>query len=51
VCRAAHRGQRYQRHTWADEKRAALDAWGEHVAAIIEDRETGGNVVAFAREA
>jgi integrase len=28
----------YQRHTWSDEKRAALNAWGEHVAAIIENR-------------
>ena len=34
----------YQRHTWADEKRAALNAWGGHVAAIVEDREAGGNV-------
>ena len=25
----------YQRHTWADEKRAALNAWGEHIAAIV----------------
>ena len=28
----------YQRHTWADEKRAALNAWGAHVAAIVEGR-------------
>jgi hypothetical protein len=27
----------YQRHTWADEKRAALDAWGEHIAAIVRE--------------
>ena len=40
----------YQRHTWSDEKRAALIAWGAHVAAIIEGRETAGNVVPFARE-
>ena len=40
----------YQRHTWSDEKRAALIAWGDHVAAIIEGRETAGNVVPFARE-
>lgn len=26
----------YQRHTWADEKRAALAAWGAHVGAIVE---------------
>jgi integrase len=41
----------YQRHTWADEKRAALNAWGARVAAIVEGQEAGGNVVAFAREA
>jgi integrase len=28
----------YQRHTWAEEKRGALAAWGEHVAAIVEGR-------------
>ncbi len=35
----------YQRHDWADEKRAALAAWGERVAAIVEGREAGANVV------
>ena len=30
----------YQRHSWAEEKRAALAAWGERVAAIVEGRET-----------
>ena len=39
----------YQRNSWAEEKRAALNAWGERVAAIVEEREAGGNVVAFAR--
>jgi integrase len=34
----------YQRHEWAKEKRAALEAWGAHVAAIVEGRETGDNV-------
>ena len=34
----------YQRHSWADEKRAALTAWGERVAAIVEGREPAGNV-------
>ena len=30
----------YQKHTWADEKRAALTpAWGARVAAIAEKRE------------
>jgi integrase len=28
----------YQRHDFATEKRAALDAWGRHVAAIIDGR-------------
>jgi integrase len=37
----------YQRHTWADEKRAALNAWGEHVAAIVEGREARDNVTEF----
>ena len=32
----------YQRHNWADEKRAALDAWGAHVAALVEGREAEG---------
>ena len=35
----------YQRHDFASEKRAALDAWGEHVRAIVERRSTGDNVV------
>jgi len=34
----------YQRHTWADEKRAALAAWGAHVATIVEGREANGSV-------
>jgi integrase len=41
----------YQRHTWADEKRAALNAWGEHVAAIVERREATGNVTPLRRGA
>lgn len=28
----------YQRHTYADEKRAALEAWASHVARIVEQR-------------
>lgn len=39
----------YQRHTWADEKRAALNAWGAHVAALVERREAARNVVSLAR--
>jgi integrase len=34
----------YQRHEWKDEKRAALTAWGAHVAAIVEGRVAHGNV-------
>jgi hypothetical protein len=34
----------YQRHEWADEKRAALAAWGARVAAITEKREAPDNV-------
>ena len=26
----------YQRHDYADEKRAALEAWGSHVLALVE---------------
>jgi integrase len=39
----------YQRHDWANEKRAALNAWGARVAAIVEGQEAW-TVVAFARE-
>jgi integrase len=39
----------YQRHTWTDEKRAALIAWGEHVAAIVERRAATGNVTPLRR--
>ena len=35
----------YQRHHWADEKRAALAAWGAHVAAIVEGGEADDNVM------
>jgi integrase len=31
----------YQRHDYADEKRAALEAWGAHVMALVDGRETG----------
>jgi hypothetical protein len=33
-----------QRHDYASEKRAALMAWGEHVAAIVDGRAASGNV-------
>jgi hypothetical protein len=31
----------YQRHDYADEKLAALDAWGAHVMALVEGRAPG----------
>jgi len=34
----------YQRHDFAAEKRTALDAWAEHVAAIVEGRAATSNV-------
>lgn len=37
----------YQRHEWATEKRAALNAWGDHVQAIVEARDAGENVLPF----
>jgi integrase len=39
----------YQRHDWAAEKRAALDAWAAHVLAVVERRAPAGNVVTLAR--
>jgi integrase len=39
----------YQRHEWAAEKRAALDAWAEHVMALVRGRDAAGNVVALRR--
>jgi integrase len=41
----------YQRHTWADEKRATLNAWGERVAAIVEGRKAVDNVTSMRRTA
>ncbi len=41
----------YQRHEWADEKRAALNAWGAHVAAIVEGREAARQRDAVAQRA
>jgi integrase len=32
----------YQRHSWAEEKRAALTAWGERVAAIVRAASRAG---------
>src|SRR5262245_18030590 len=30
----------YQRHNYASEKRSALEAWGEHVMALVQGRQT-----------
>lgn len=39
----------YQRHDWANEKRAALDAWAAHVLSIVEGRQAAAaNVVPLA---
>jgi integrase len=34
----------YQRHDWANEKRAASEAWAEHLLATVELRRTADNV-------
>jgi hypothetical protein len=39
----------YQRHDWAAEKRAALDAWAAHVLAVPERRTPPANVIALLR--
>lgn len=40
----------YQRHDWAPEKRAALDAWAVHCDGLLEPR-SAANVVALRKEA
>jgi hypothetical protein len=39
----------YQRHDWATEKRAALDAWANHVLAVSENNIPSNNVVRLGR--
>jgi hypothetical protein len=39
----------YQRHDWAGEKRAALEAWAAHVVAVVEGRTGTTNVVTLVR--
>src|SRR5215831_14660321 len=39
----------YQRHDWAEEKRAALDAWSAHLLATAEGRLTAGKILPFSR--
>jgi integrase len=41
----------YQRHDWADEKRAALNAWGSHVESIVERREDSCHITSIRRSA
>jgi integrase len=38
----------YQRHSWAEEKRAALESWARHVGAIVEGADQS-NVVPMRR--
>lgn len=35
----------YQRHDWASEKRAALDAWAAHVVSLTKQRPAKENVL------
>jgi integrase len=39
----------YQRHDWATEKRAALDAWAAHIRSVVDGSIAGANVVTLAR--
>jgi integrase len=39
----------YNKASYGKEKLAALNSWGEYVAAIVEGRQAGANVVAFTR--
>src|SRR5215475_10555881 len=39
----------YQRHDWAEEKRAALDAWSAHLLAAAEGSLTAVKVLPFSR--
>ena len=39
----------YQRHDWADEKRAGLDAWAARLFVIVEGQAALPNVVPLAR--
>jgi integrase len=39
----------YQRHDWAAEKRAALDAWASHVLTVSERKIAANNVVRLAK--
>jgi integrase len=41
----------YQRHDWAAEKRAALDAWARHILSLTADEPARNNVTTLARTA
>ena len=41
----------YQRHDWASEKRAALDAWASYVRSLVDGSNVNANVVTLARTA
>ena len=41
----------YQRHDWADEKRAALGAWAAFVLSVIDGRDADDNVVTLTARA
>jgi integrase len=41
----------YQRHGWGPEKRAALDAWGAHIEALLDPALAAGNVIQLRRDA
>jgi integrase len=38
----------YQRHSFADEKRAAMAVWSRHIEALVSG-ETAGNIVELAK--
>src|SRR5258705_12755038 len=39
----------YQRHDWVAEKRAALDAWADHVISSVKGRAGAGDIVVVER--
>jgi integrase len=39
----------YQRHDWASEKKAAIDAWATHVISVVESRISASNLLKMAR--
>ena len=40
----------YQRHDWAEEKKAALEAWSKHLMAAVEGRAAASNVTEFRQQ-